>query len=156
MSPKPTIVIIPGSWQTPAAWTPFQTVLTAAGFPAEYVKLPTVGGTTLPLASLADDVTAVRAVLAPLVAAGKDIVLLCHSSGGLVGSNAVEGFGVASRKAAGELGGVVLVVFLSAFMLPKGKSLLETLGGTPPPWLVLEVSTPLRLSLPRTVDSSLF
>lgn len=91
--------------------------------------MKTVGGTELPLAGLEDDVAEVRAVLTRLRDQGKQALLLCHSSGGLVGSNSVEGFDVAG------------VIYLSAFLIPKGKSLLEMLGGNPLPWMVIQVST---------------
>uniref|UniRef100_L2GBV1 AB hydrolase-1 domain-containing protein n=1 Tax=Colletotrichum fructicola (strain Nara gc5) TaxID=1213859 RepID=L2GBV1_COLFN len=103
------------------------------------VALPTVGGTTTPLASLSDDVAAVRTELDKLVSDGKEVVIYSHSYGGVVASNAVEGYDVAPRTAAaGSTGGVVSIVYASAFMLPKGSSLLDLLGGTPLPWMVVE------------------
>lgn len=88
-----------------------------------------------------------RNILEPLVDQGKEVVLLCHSSGGVVGSNSIEGLDVASRKAAGKSGGVVRVVFLAAFMLPKGQSLLGLLGGNPLPWMKVEVSNEAPLAV---------
>jgi pimeloyl-ACP methyl ester carboxylesterase len=141
MPNKPTVVIVPGSWQLPIVWDEFRSVLEGAGHEAHHVALPSIGGTTLPLTGLPEDVAAVRDVLNPLVAQGKEIVLLCHSSGGIVGSNAVEGFDVAARQAAGEQGGVVRIVYLAAFMLPQGQSLIGLLGGQPLPWMVIGVSS---------------
>lgn len=138
---KATIVVVPGAWQKPIVWDGFRATLKSAGYESEYVTLPTNGGTETPPAGLAEDVVAVRAALEPLVEQGKEVVLLCHSSGGVIGSNAVEGFDAASHKAAGKTGGVVRVVFLAAFMLPKGQSLLGLLGGNPLPWMVVEVSS---------------
>jgi len=138
---KPTVVIVPGAWQKPVVWDGFRATLDKAGYESTHVALPTTGGVETPLAGLAEDVAAVRDVLKPLVGQGKDVVILCHSSGGVVSSNAVEGFDSASRKAEGEAGGVVRVVFLAAFMLPKGQSLLGMLGGNPLPWMVVEVSS---------------
>ncbi|KAL2193720.1 Alpha/beta hydrolase fold-1 [Corynascus similis CBS 632.67] len=135
---KPTIVIAPGAWQLPTAWDEFRSVLARAGYESHHVALPSVGGTELPLTGLAEDVAAVRTVIAPLADRGDDIVLLCHSSGGVVGSNAIEGYDIAARKAEGKIGGVIRIVYLSAFMLPKGKSLLDMLGGVPLPWMVVE------------------
>jgi len=66
-------------------------------------------------------------------------VLLCHSYGGVVGSCAVEGLDLASRQKANKKGGVIMVIYLSAFMIPKGKSLLEMLGGQPLPWMDVQV-----------------
>ncbi|KAH6632142.1 Alpha/Beta hydrolase protein [Chaetomium tenue] len=135
---KPTIVIVPGSWQLPSAWDDFRSVLTQVGHESHHVPLPSVGGTQLPLTGLPEDVAAVQQVLTGLADQGKKIILLCHSSGGVVGSNAVEGFDVAARQAAGKVGGVTRIVYLSAFMLPKDQSLLGMLGGTPLPWMIVQ------------------
>lgn len=136
---KPSIIIVPGAWQTPPAFKGIVNVLETAGYPTVHVPLPTVGGEALPLAGLDDDVEAVRKVLAPLVDEGKDVVLIGHSSGGVSMSAVVEGFDTASRAAAGKKGGVVKCIFLAAFVIPKGSSLLEMLGGQPLPWMVINV-----------------
>ncbi|KAF6833637.1 hypothetical protein CMUS01_06484 [Colletotrichum musicola] len=135
---KPSILIVPGAWQLPSAFQPFATELAGADFSASVVALPTVGGTTTPLATLSDDVAAVRTELDKLVSDGKEVVVYSHSYGGVVASNAVEGYDVASRSAAGNAGGVVSIVYASAFMLPKGNSLLDLLGGVPLPWMIVE------------------
>jgi hypothetical protein len=61
MADKPTIVIVPGAWQKPAAFEPFLETLRETGYEAIHVPQPTVGGTELPLAGLADDIAAVQA-----------------------------------------------------------------------------------------------
>lgn len=137
---KPTIVIVPGAWQLRSSWEAFISIARSAGYPIEYVDPPTLGGTALPLAGLADDVKAVRDTLDVLLNEGKRVTILCHSAGGLVASNAVEGLDTASRAAGGLKGGVSQVIFVSAFMVPAGKSLLGLLGGQPLPWMKLMVS----------------
>ncbi|TLD19279.1 hypothetical protein PspLS_09924 [Pyricularia sp. CBS 133598] len=128
MSTKPTIVIIPGAWQKRVAWNRFIRELEAAGWKVTFVSLPTVGGTELPLKSLEDDVAAVRGVLARLAEENHDALLLCHSAGGLVASNSVEG-----------VGNVAGVIYVTAFMVPRGRSLLDMQGGRPFDWMeVLE------------------
>ncbi|POS75133.1 hypothetical protein DHEL01_v206467 [Diaporthe helianthi] len=135
---KPTIIIVPGAWQKPSAFVTIVKALQDAGYPTVHVPLPTVGGTELPLAGLSDDVEAVRKVLVPIVEDGKEVVVIGHSAGGISMSGAVEGYDAGSRKAAGKAGGVVRCIFATAFILPKGQSLLGMLGGQPLPWMVLE------------------
>lgn len=137
---KPTIIIVPGAWQKPVAFEKIVTLLEQAGYPTIHVPLPTVADIDAPLASLTDDVEAVRKVLVPLVDEGKEVVLIGHSAGGISMSGAVEGLDVASRKAEGKQGGVTRCIFFAAFVLPKGQSLLGVLGGQPLPWMVIEVS----------------
>lgn len=140
MSPsRPTIVIVPGAWQLTSCFTPFAGLLRSQGFDTEVVDMPSVGGTQLPLTGLPEDIAAVRAVVQPLVEAGKEVVLLTHSAGGVSGGGAAEGLGFNTRKQAGLPGGVVRVIYMTAFMVPKGSSLLQMLGGKPAPWMVVEV-----------------
>lgn len=129
-----TVVIIPGAWQKPVAWDRFIRELEAAGHKAILVSLPTVGGTELPLKSLEDDVAAVREVLARLAEEKRDALLLCHSAGGLVAS-AVEG-----------VGNVAGVVYVTAFMVPRGRSLLDMMGGRPFDWMEVLVSPSNKLA----------
>jgi hypothetical protein len=51
----------------------------------------------------------------------------------------VDGLDFASRKAQGKIGGVILTIYMSAFMVPKGKSHLDMLDGKPLPWMSIEV-----------------
>ncbi|KAI7784922.1 alpha beta-hydrolase [Diaporthe eres] len=135
---KPTIVIVPGAWQLTSAFAPFADLLRSKGFDTEIVDMPSVGGTELPLTGLPEDIAAVRAVIQPLVEARRELVLLTHSAGGVSGGGAVKGLDLKTRKEAGLPGGVVRVIYMAAFMVPKGSSLLQMLGGKPAPWMVLE------------------
>lgn len=86
---NPTIVIVPGAWLPAEVFEAFADQLRTYGYPSQAVSLPSVGGTETPLPGLKDDVKAVRDVVTKLSDEARDIVLLCHSSGGLVGSCAV-------------------------------------------------------------------
>ncbi|PVH77842.1 alpha/beta-hydrolase [Cadophora sp. DSE1049] len=134
-SSKPTIVIAPGAWQLAIGFSRFASQLRNAGYDTEIVSYPSVGGTGSPLPGLAEDVAATREVLSKLLEERKEVLLLCHSYGGVVGSCAVEGFSTVETEKEGKSGGVKLVVYMSAFMIPKGKSLLDMLGGQPLPWM---------------------
>lgn len=142
MSPKPTVILIPGAWQLPSGYQPFANVLKEAGFDAEVIDKPSTGWPTEPLPGLPEDIAAVRKVVLPLIDAGKEVFLLTHSAGGVSGSNAVKGLDVKSRKAAGLPGGVTWVVYMSAAMVPNGSSLLQLIGGEPFPWMTELVSPP--------------
>jgi hypothetical protein len=137
---RPTIVIVPGAWQLPAGFDLLLEQLRASGTRTEIVPLLSVGGAETPLKGLSDDVTAVRKTVETLANEGQEIVLLCHSYGGVVGSCAVEGLDIVSRGKEGKEGGVLLIVYCTAFVLPKGKSLFDMLGGSPQPWMKIEVS----------------
>lgn len=125
---KPVIVIVPGAWQKPVVWNDLVQRLHTADFEAIHVELRTIGSTVTPLHGLADDVAAVRSVLGELASQSKTALLLGHSSGGLVGSNAMKG-----------QDNVVGMIYLAAFAIPHGKALLDMLGGKPLPWMEYKV-----------------
>lgn len=139
MASKPTVVIVPGALLQPAAYATFTELLKQAGFGVGYVNKPSTGGTKLPLTGLAEDIAAAREVIQPLVDAGKEVVVLTHSAGGVSGSGATKCLGVKARKEAGLPGGVIRVVFMAAFAIKKGGCVLEMLGGVTPPWMLHEV-----------------
>lgn len=134
---NPTVVIVPGAWQIDPSWAGFMQKLTGAGYDTKKVTLPSVG---ISLTGLDVDVAAAAAVIDPLLDAGKDVVLLSHSLGGLVAGNAVQGRDYASRQAAGKKGGVIQTIYLAAFMCTKGASLKDLMGGSYFPWMKVAVS----------------
>lgn len=136
---KPTIVIAPGAWQLPATWDSYIALLESSGYETVLVPHLSIAGTVRPLAGLSNDTTNFQATLSKLADEGKEMVLFGHSYGGAVMSSATEGFDIATRKAAGKTGGVLLTAFMSAFVLPLGASLFDLLGGQPLPWMILDV-----------------
>lgn len=135
---QPTVFFVPGAWHFPAGFDAVRELLKPLGYPTEAVALPSIGAEP-PTKTLADDTAHTRAAIEKLADAGKQVVVVTHSYGGVVGSCAVEDLGFASRKAAGKQGGVINFVYLSAFALPKGVSLLDALGGNPLPWMNIKV-----------------
>lgn len=135
---NPVIYIIPGAWHTPEAFDVVRASLHTKGYESVGLSLPSVGAEPA-VKTLEDDTMAARAGIKALVEAGKNVVVVAHSYGGVVASNAVEDLGFATRKAAGKVGGVVDVTYLAAFALPKSVCLLDALGGTPLPWMNFKV-----------------
>jgi len=131
---KPTIVFAPGAWHTPDCFDLVRDALKTRGWETEAVDYPSVGAEP-PTKGLADDAGAIRGVLETLANEGKQIVLVVHSYGGLTGANAVQGLGWNQRAKDGKTGGVILYVYLSAFVTPLGKSIKEMLGGQFLPWM---------------------
>lgn len=82
-----------------------------------------------------DDVAIVRDIATSLADDGKEIVVLMHSYGGMVGTDALYDMSVSSRAEAGLKGGVKRLVYMCAFIPQKGQSLAGIFGGSLPPWL---------------------
>jgi hypothetical protein len=71
----------------------------------------------------------------------KDVAIVAHSYGGIDASQGVEArFNKASREAHGKSGGVLRIIYLAAFLVPIGSSLLSPLGGLIPPCVLVDVS----------------
>lgn len=131
---QPVFVLAPGAWHTPDCFRLVQDGLHAKGYETRAVAYPSVGAEP-PTKGLFDDAAAVRAEIQALADQGRQVVLAVHSYGGLVGAEAVRGLGYAQRRAEGKQGGVTLLVYLSAFVTPKGMSIIKMLGGKPLPWM---------------------
>jgi pimeloyl-ACP methyl ester carboxylesterase len=90
---------------------------------------------------LLDDAQCIRDQLNQLIVEdGKDVVVIAHSYGGVVATQALEkGFARAERKKNGQNGGVIRLVYMCAFILPLGESLEGALGGSLPPFIPVDV-----------------
>lgn len=152
----PTVVFTPGAWHGTWAFDTVRSGLESLGYPTEAVALPSVGSTNASV-GVADDAAALAAELATLTDAGKDVVMVCHSYGGVVASTAVEGYGQKNRSAAGLDGGVIMLVYMTAFAAPAGTSLLDALGGEYLWWMTPDstVSDSLFLSISHDLFLSL-
>ncbi|KAI9881247.1 MAG: hypothetical protein M1830_005533 [Pleopsidium flavum] len=127
---KPAILIVHGAYQLPSTWTPFISTLRTAGFQTSCPRLPTCGNTRSSQATLADDVTAIRTAATELVSTGHKIIILAHSYGGVVASEAISPDLYASNLK-NNGGGVVHLIYLSAWLVLKGQSvnsILEKYG----------------------------
>jgi hypothetical protein len=101
---------------------------------------PSINSPTPGVTTLADDSVSLASALQSLADEGKQILLAVHSYGGCVGSCAVEGLDIESRRKQGKKGGVIMLMYISAFVLPKGRSLKDGLGGNFLEWMVFDVS----------------
>lgn len=128
MATKPTIVLIPGGWHLPNTYDKLAPALERRGYSTLSIRNPSVG-TLLPSDAPTDtlvqaDATNVRAAIAPLLAQGKELVVVAHSYGGEVLSRAFADYAWSSE----DKGRVLALVYMAAFLLPAGKSLREVMG----------------------------
>jgi pimeloyl-ACP methyl ester carboxylesterase len=140
---NPTIVFSLGAWIIPAVFDATRSRLDVLGCPSVCPAHPSIGAEP-PTKTLLDDVASLREVLVKLADDGQDLVVVGHSYGGVVASCAVEGLSKSARAKEGTAGGVIKVVYLAAFAIDKGQSLLGMLGGNYLPWMKVEVCIPLK------------
>lgn len=135
---EPAALIVSGSWHLPIHYANLARSLRKSGFqdirnpklPSAVEKLPVPAGATLK-----GDTKVIRSELASLTDAGHAITIICHSYGGVLASNSVEGFLWTQRTAAGKPGGVIHIVYMAAFIIPLGTALGDSFGGIIPEWL---------------------
>lgn len=119
--PKPTIVLVHGSWHGSWCWQRVVPLLEERGVAVETVDLPSVGAAPGAETDLTADAAAVEKVIATLAG---PVVLCGHSYGGMVISR------VEDRN-------VVRLVYLCAFMPLEGQSMVSAGGGKPAQWIQL-------------------
>ncbi|KAK8251237.1 Alpha/beta hydrolase fold-1 [Phyllosticta capitalensis] len=136
MAATPDIVLVPGAWQPSDCFDPLRALLKERGYETHAVDHPSVGAEP-PTGTLQGDAASLRSLLSKLIEEEeKEVVLLLHSYGGVVGACASEGLGLKQRRAAGKKGGIVVIIYQAAFAIPKGKSLMDMLpGGEPLDWM---------------------
>ena len=66
----------------------------------------------------------IRAYVESLVDAGHGVIAIMHSYGGQVGTNALYGLGLRDRTQHGKSGGVIHLIYMCAFALPEGGSMV--------------------------------
>ncbi|KAJ5397475.1 alpha/beta-hydrolase [Penicillium cosmopolitanum] len=118
---SPIFVFVPGAWHTPDTFDGIRDLLNKRGFESEAVANQSVGAAD-PLTGLHADISYTKNVLQKFADQGRQIVVVTHSYGGM----------------AGLPGGVIQVVWMAAFVTPKGKSIIDILGGNWLPWMLLK------------------
>ena len=148
---KPTILIIQGCFQSPDVYKALEDRLQCLGYDTVHALLPTCGDArdpNSPFLTLHDDAEAVRRNLEQLVECEqKTVMVIMHSYGGLVGSEAIlEPMSCFRRSGHGLRGGVFHLFFISAFLLDPSQSMLGAFGVSPND--KIEVNAPF-LQTPR-------
>lgn len=139
MASKPDFILVPGAWHDPSAFQPTTTILEKAGYVVHGVSLPSVGASPH-LKSFQPDVNAIRTVVDKVLSSGKNVVLVYHSYGGVVGAEALTDYvkeleSGSKKQSAGE---IHRLVYCCAFCLPAGASLMLALNNKPLPWFVIK------------------
>ncbi|KPM38494.1 hypothetical protein AK830_g8054 [Neonectria ditissima] len=140
---KPTIVLVPGAWHTPEHYDLLLQRLRDAGYPTSSNQLTSVGSADPKNQTVATDTKFIREdLLLPELDQGKDVVLVMHSYGGCPGAAAAKGLSKTERVAAGQKGGILGLVFISAFLANEGDSLQSKLPGQKlDPWNIINEET---------------
>lgn len=145
MSPKPTLVFVHGAWHQTNTWDKVVPLLETQQYKCVCVPLPST--TSNHPTSLLDDIEAVRRAITTETSQGRDVVLVVHSYGGLVGSSALKGLTrhdstqdtTSSSSPKTSSGHALGFIMLASGFAQTGSSFLN--GGPPPPWWKADAET---------------
>jgi pimeloyl-ACP methyl ester carboxylesterase len=123
-SPRYTFILIHGAWQGAWAWDTVVPRLRAAGHDAIAVDLPGNGHNPMPPAEVNLERYAVH-VAGIIDATSGPVIMVGHSMGGTAAAQACEW----------RPERIALAIFLAAFLLPDGMSVLEFYEQNLEPWM---------------------
>lgn len=124
MSENPAVLLVHGAWHGSWCWDRVRPVLEASGRAVHVVDLPTVHAADKAELTLADDVRTVRDAVDAI---DGPVVVVAHSYGGVPTTQALVG-----------AANVTHIVYIAAFALDAGESLLGAVGGVAPSWWVVD------------------
>lgn len=120
MATHTTFVLVPGAWHPLSCLDPLASRLSASGYNVRGIDLASVGAEP-PLDSFDPDVDLIRTAIVEEADKGQDVIVFMHSYGGMPGGQACRGLDKKGREAAGKKGGVVGLIYCTAFLVPEGK-----------------------------------
>ena len=121
----------------PSLYSSLLTLLRKSGYSATIPSLPSCDAQDPHNTTCSTDAEAIRKqIINSIESDGKDVVLICHSYGGVPGGAAAYGLSKTSRAKEGRRGGVIGLIYMCGFLITEGSSLLETLGGKHAPCVV--------------------
>lgn len=124
MSNDPTILLVHGAWHGAWCWDTMRPLLEARGRTVVAIDLPTVHAPNKAELGLADDVSAVRDAVDAIAG---PVVVVAHSYGGVPVTQGLAG-----------VANVTHIVYIAAFALDAGESLLGSVGGVAPTWWMVD------------------
>lgn len=147
-SGKPTILIVPGSFSPLPLYTSIIDHLKHYGYDVVFVQYPSIGRRDpLPPATMEDDAAFVSAAATKLADAGKAILMVTHSYGGIPGTEGSKGLSRKERKLAGKPGGIDRLLYITSLVPRVGESLGDLMGSGVAPFLRIEVCASLRIKM---------
>ena len=121
---NPTIIFVPGFWEGPYIFAECKRLLQEKGYRVFYAWLVSTNSPASEVPpenpDLNDDVAHVRHTIESFVNRGHNVLLVVHSGGGPICSNAIEGLSLKEREAIGKKGGIVRIAFVAATAFPEG------------------------------------
>lgn len=137
MSSSPTLVFVPGAWHKPSCYNKIIRILQDQHH-LNCVAITLPSTTDNPNATFKDDVDTARQAISAQTSQGRDVVVIAHSYGGMVGNSAVKGFTRPNPKSTTVLqppstGHVIGIILIASGYTLTGVAFMDPLFGHPPP-----------------------
>ncbi|CAL5869030.1 uncharacterized protein PFLUO_LOCUS3258 [Penicillium psychrofluorescens] len=131
MSSLPSLIFVPGSWHKPTCYDPIIKLLQPK-LKCIAINLPSTSGN--PAASFKDDLEAARSAISSETTAGRNVVVVAHSYGGIVGNSAVKGFTrTPEDQGQSSKGYVIGIILIASGYTLTGYAFMDPFFGHPPP-----------------------
>ncbi|KAK4162844.1 Alpha/beta hydrolase family-domain-containing protein [Cladorrhinum sp. PSN259] len=146
MSNLPTLVLVHGSWHGPICYDPIIKLLQGKHkLKCIAITLPSTTGN--PDATLKDDIDTAREAISHETDAGRDVIVIAHSFGGMVSNSALRGFAqprdAVETSPSATTGHVIGLVLIASGFTLTGLAFLDLFFGRPPPFLRANKATGL-------------
>jgi len=117
--PQTHFILVHGAYHQPQHWSPLITLLHQSGHRTSTPRLPSVSATPIP-DCLAADISAIKTTIVDAIANGSEsVVPVFHSYGG------IPGFEALATLTDEQKSRIPRVICISAFIVPKGDSLVS-------------------------------
>lgn len=140
MSNLPTLVLVHGSWHGPICYDPIIKLLQGKHkLKCIAIALPSTTGN--PDATFKDDIDTAREAISCETNAGRDVIVIAHSYGGMVGNSAIKGFAqprdAVETSSSATTGHVIGLILIASGCTLTGLAFMDPFFGHPPPsWRV--------------------
>lgn len=155
----PTLVLVPGAWHKPACFDKMTNILQDS-YKLRCVSITLPSTTGNPAATFKDDIDVAREAISKETSQGRNVVVIAHSYGGMVGNSAIRGFAkppdtVVTQGSSGTLspsahaGHVVGLILIASGFTLTGLAFMDLFLGRPPPfWRVNSTTGYAELTAP--------
>jgi alpha-beta hydrolase superfamily lysophospholipase len=134
---KPCIILVHGAYHQPSHWDLLVELLQSAGYSTFAPKLPSSGASPLPGVFDADVSSVKQAVLDATAKGATSVIPVFHSYGGIPGFEALASLTPEQKLA------ISRVICISAFVLPKGDSVVGVQESSERTYVRVEVRKPI-------------
>lgn len=134
--PKPFTLIVPGGLAPASVYDPVVDEVTKRGHDIRAVQLPSVRlrsetGPVREPPTMYEDAALIAKEAEALADAGRDVIIISHSYGGVPATESVRGLSKAARRKDGKPGGVVRLAYMTSLVPALGVPANEVVTSRP-------------------------